>query len=102
METPCPICPTRSNFIQDKLEIYIWTSIKEVINTILYFVFRLIYLNLYVIQKSVWILISWLLKKPADLDLHCRVPTSSGNHGKPGKSQKSSMHGKIMEFEKPE
>ena len=26
--------------------------------------------------------------------------TSSGNHGKPGKSQKSSMHGKIMEFEK--
>ena len=29
-----------------------------------------------------------------------RVPTSSGNHGKPGKSQKSYMHGKIMEFEK--
>ena len=29
-----------------------------------------------------------------------RVPTSSGNHGKPGKSPKSSMHGKIMEFEK--
>ena len=30
-----------------------------------------------------------------------RVPTSSGNHGKPGKSlKKSSMHGKIMEFEK--
>ena len=29
-----------------------------------------------------------------------RVPTSSGNHGKPGKSRKSSMHGKIMEFEK--
>ena len=28
-------------------------------------------------------------------------PTSSGNHGKPGKSlKKSSMHGKIMEFEK--
>ena len=32
-----------------------------------------------------------------------RVPTSSGNHGKPGKSlKKSSMHGKIMEFEKAE
>ena len=32
-----------------------------------------------------------------------RVLTSSGNHGKPGKSRKSSMHGKIMEFEiKPE
>ena len=31
----------------------------------------------------------------------CRVPTSSGNPGKPGKSlKKSSMHGKIMEFEK--
>ena len=30
-----------------------------------------------------------------------KVPTSSGNHGIPGKSpQKSSMHGKIMEFEK--
>ena len=30
-----------------------------------------------------------------------RVPTSSGNHGKPGKSlKKSSMHGKIMEFGK--
>ena len=38
-----------------------------------------------------------------------RVPTSSGNHGKPGKSLKKSMHGKslkksmhgkIMEFEK--
>ena len=33
--------------------------------------------------------------------LSYRVPTSSGNHGKPGKSlKKSSMHGKIMEFEK--
>ena len=29
-----------------------------------------------------------------------RVPTSSGNHGKPGKSLKKSMHGKVMEFEK--
>ena len=30
-----------------------------------------------------------------------RVPTRSGNYGKPGKSlKKSSMHGKIMEFEK--
>ena len=30
-----------------------------------------------------------------------RVHTSSGNHGKPGKSRrKSAMHGKIMEFEK--
>ena len=29
-----------------------------------------------------------------------RVPTSSGNRGKPGKSlKKSSMHGKIMELE---
>ena len=32
-----------------------------------------------------------------------RVSTSSGNHGKPGKSlKKSPMHGKIMEIEKPE
>ena len=29
-----------------------------------------------------------------------RVPTNSGNRGKPGKSRKSSMHGKIIEFEK--
>ena len=31
-----------------------------------------------------------------------RAPTSSGNPGKPGKSQKSSMHGKIIEFENPD
>ena len=32
---------------------------------------------------------------------YCSVPTSSGNDGKPGKSlKKSSMHGKIVEFEK--
>ena len=37
------------------------------------------------------------------LNFFIRVPTSSGNHGKPGKLQKkSSMHGKIMEFAKPE
>ena len=38
--------------------------------------------------------------KPADLDPHCfssmilwiRVPTSSGNHGKPGKSPKKKFH----------
>ena len=29
-----------------------------------------------------------------------RVPTSSGNQGKPEKSLKISMHEKIMEFEK--
>ena len=34
------------------------------------------------------------------LDADVRVPTSSGNHGKPGKSLKSSMHGNIMEFKK--
>ena len=33
--------------------------------------------------------------------VHTRVPTCSGNHGKPGKSlKKSSMHGNILEFEK--
>ena len=30
-----------------------------------------IILNLHVVWKTVWILISWLLQKPADLDLHC-------------------------------
>ena len=32
-----------------------------------------------------------------EIETNTRVPTSTG---KPGKSQKSSMHGKIMEFEK--
>ena len=35
------------------------------------------------------------------ISLLYRVPTSSGNHGKPGKSHKSSMRGLIMEFQKP-
>ena len=36
-----------------------------------------------------------------ELTVNCRIPTSSGNHGKPGKSlKKSSMHGNIMEYEK--
>ena len=33
--------------------------------------FLVIIMNSHVMEKTVWILISWLLKKPADLDLHC-------------------------------
>ena len=40
------------------------------VNKILYFIFRLITMILLVALKTVWILISWLLQKPADLDLH--------------------------------
>ena len=38
---------------------------------ILHFVFRLIIMSSHVALKTVWILISWLLQKPADLDLYC-------------------------------
>ena len=41
------------------------------VNKILYFIFCLINMSLHVALKTVWILISWLLQKPADLDLHC-------------------------------
>ena len=41
------------------------------VNKMLYFIFRLITVILLVALKTVWILISWLLQKPADLDLHC-------------------------------
>ena len=40
-------------------------------NTILYFIFWLIITSSHVVLKKVWILISWLLQKPADLNLHC-------------------------------
>ena len=42
------------------------------VNIILYIVFHtLIIKSSHVALKTVWIQISWLLKKPADLDLHC-------------------------------
>ena len=41
------------------------------VNTILYFIFRLIITSSHLALKTVWILISWPLQKPADLDLHC-------------------------------
>ena len=41
------------------------------VNKILYFIFRLIIMSSHVALKTVSILISWLLQKPADLDLHC-------------------------------
>ena len=41
------------------------------VNKILYLIFCLIIMSSHVALKTVWILIRWLLKKPADLDLHC-------------------------------
>ena len=41
------------------------------VNEILYFMFLLIIMSSHVALKTVWILISWLLQKPADLDLQC-------------------------------
>ena len=40
-------------------------------NKILYIIFLLIIMSSHVALKTVWILIRWLLLKPADLDLHC-------------------------------
>ena len=81
MEIPCPTCPTWSQFIQDKSKISIYLSLDKYkfmfkVNTILHFIFCLIITSSYVAMKTVWILISWLLQKPADLDLH-RLKESS-------------------------
>ena len=40
-------------------------------NKILYYIFWLVIMSSHVALKTVWILISWLLKKPANLDLKC-------------------------------
>ena len=71
-----PTCPTWAHFIQDKLKISIYLSLDKCkicykVNKILYIIFWLINLRSHVALKTVWILISWLLQKPADLDLHC-------------------------------
>ena len=69
-------CPTWSHFIQDKLKISIYLSLDKCkicikLIKILYFIFLLIIMSSHVALKTVWILSSWLLKKPADLELHC-------------------------------
>ena len=81
VEIPCPTCSTWPQFIQDKLKISIYLFLDKYkfmfkVNTILYFIFWLIITSSYVAMKTVWILISWLLQKPADLDLH-RLQDSS-------------------------
>ena len=48
-----------------------WTSTMYKVNTILYFIFWLIITSSHLALKTMWILISWLLQKPADLDQHC-------------------------------
>ena len=60
-------CPTWSHFIQDKLNLSFpltGTNVKLI-------KFYIIITSSHVALKTVWILISWLLKKPADLDIHC-------------------------------
>ena len=70
-----PTCPTWSHFIQDKLKIFIYCpSTSTNVNKILT-VFHIL-INYYEFSnlalKTVWILISCLYQKPADLDdLHC-------------------------------
>ena len=66
MQIPCSTCPTWSHFIQDKLKISIYLSLDKCKICI-----KLIIMSSHVALKTVWILISWLLQKPADLDLHC-------------------------------
>ena len=54
-------------------------------------------------EKSHMTLMSFLCNKGSLLNpFDFKVSTSSGNQGKPGKSLKNSMHGKVMEFKKPE
>ena len=55
-------------FIQDKLKRYIYLSL-DYYNSVR-FIFHIL-TNYYVALKTVWIQINWLLKKPADLGLHC-------------------------------
>ena len=73
VEIPCPTCSTWSHFIQDKLKISIYLSLDKYkcISSILYFIFSLFIKSSHLALKTVWILISWLLQKPADQDLHC-------------------------------
>ena len=73
VEIPCPTCPTWSHFIQDKLKISIYLSLDKCKICIKLIKFCISYFGLssHVALKAVWILISWLLKKPADLELHC-------------------------------
>ena len=74
VEIPCPTCTTWSHFIQDKSKFLFtcpWMSTMYKVNTILCFLFWLIITSSHLALKTVWILISWLLQKPADLDLHC-------------------------------
>ena len=77
VEISCMTCPTWSNFIQDKLKISIYLSldkykcIKLIKFCISVFIFWLIITSSHLALKTVWILISWLLQKPADQDPNC-------------------------------
>ena len=72
VEKPCPICQTWAIFIQAKLEISIiyssWDKFKE---SYVFESYSIKMMDSHVVRKAVWIMISWLFKKPADLNLHC-------------------------------
>ena len=70
VEIPCPTCPAWSHFIQDELKISIYLSLDKY-KCIKLIQFYISYFGSYLAMKTLWILISWLLQKPADLDLHC-------------------------------
>ena len=78
VEEPCPTCPTGTfsfrtswNFLFTHLSLDKYKWIKLIQFCPLYFIFWLIITSSHVALKTVWIQINWLLKKPADLDLHC-------------------------------
>ena len=65
-------CPTWSHFFRTSRKFPFtcpWTSTMYKCNTNLYFLLWLIITSSHLALKTVWILISWLLQKPADLDL---------------------------------
>ena len=70
-----PDFPTWSPFHSGQFENFYFLVLGQaqciIANTILYFIFWLIIMSSHLALKTVWILISWLLKKPADLDLNC-------------------------------
>ena len=57
----CLACPTRSHFIQDEFEISIYLFLDKFKESQYNFVFlNSIIMNSHVVEKMVWILISWL------------------------------------------
>ena len=76
VEIPCPTCPTGT--FSGQVENFYLLGLVQIQNmnkvkTIVYIIFHILIIitSSHVALKTVWIQFSWLLKKPADLDLHC-------------------------------